>query len=103
MGCCVYDVRNDSGNHAVQLEDGGDFDDEGRESGGRSCGRPWASTYSCDLYLVCPCNEECRVVLPMEGAFEQIRSGTVCRSVNEDDAHLRRSIVYFDTLNRRVS
>lgn len=48
--------------------------------------------------MVCPRYEKRRVVLPMEGAFEKVGSGTIRRAVNEGDACLRCAIIDFDAL-----
>lgn len=53
-------MRDDAGDHAVQLEDGGDFDEEGREGGGlrRRGGGAWAGADAGDFDVVGPGDEQ---------------------------------------------
>ena len=91
-------MGDDTGYHRVEFEDSRNLDDERRKVRFRTVRCPWSRAYTSNLYLVSPRDEECRVVLPMKGAFKQVRTRAIRRSVDENDSHLRLSVVYFDSL-----
>lgn len=59
-------MRDYARNHAIKLEDSGDVDEvRGKIGRGGNGGRARPGPYSRYLDLVCPCNEECGIILPM--------------------------------------
>lgn len=92
---------HNSGDHAVKLKDSGDFEDEGWEiCGSRGVSGPRPGTNSGDFDNVGPGNEEGRVVLPLEGAFEEVSAGTVGLSVDGGNPSLGDGVVDLYTLCR---
>lgn len=91
-------MRDNAGDHAVELEDGSDFHDERRQTRGVRAGGARAGAYSSDLDVVRPGDNEREVVLPMERAFEQVGARAVRRSIYEGNACLGDGIIDFDTL-----
>ena len=90
----MWDYARD---HAIQLEDSRDLDEEGGKVGGggglaRTCAHPG------NFDLVCPADEEGVLVLPVEGTLEQIGAWAVCRTVDKRYAALGVRVVYLDTL-----
>ena len=97
-------MRDYTCDHAIELEDGGDVDEVRREIGrGRDGGRAGPGAHTRHLDLVCPCNEKCRVVLPVEGALEEVCAGAVGWTVDVGDARLGDGVVYLDTLLRGLA
>lgn len=97
-------MRDDTGQHAIQLKHGGDFDEKrGNVCGSGVCHSSWTCTDAGYFDVICPTNKECRVILPVEVAFEEVGSGTIWGTVDKDDASLGSAIVYFDTLEYQGS
>lgn len=93
-------MRDDAGDHAVELEDGSDLHDERRQARSVCAGGARAGAHSGDFDVICPGDDERKVVLPMERAFEQVGARAVRRPVYEGDTGLGDGIVDFDTLER---
>lgn len=90
---------DDACDHAVQLEDSCDFYEERREvRRGGVCCRSWACANTGHFDIVRPSDEEGRVILPVEVAFEKIGSGTIRRTVYKDNAGLGGMVIDLDTL-----
>ena len=79
-------MRDDTGDHAVELEDGCDFHEKGREVG--SGGLAWARANAGDLDLVRPTYQEGILILPVEIALEKVCAWAVGWAINEGDACL---------------
>lgn len=77
-------MRYDPANHTIQLKYCSDFY---QKWGGiwyiRHIVASRSSAYPRDFDIVCPGDEECRVVLPVQCAFEEIRARTFGWSVDE--------------------
>ena len=96
-------MRDDTGDHAVELEDGCDFHEKGREVG--SGGLAWARANAGDLDLVRPADEQRGLVLPVQVAFEEVCARAVCGAVDEGNPALGVRVVDLHALlvaNRRV-
>jgi hypothetical protein len=48
--------------------------------------------------MVCPSNEKCGIILPVEVAFEEVGSWAIRWTINKDDTSLGGAIVYLDAL-----
>ena len=88
--------------HTVELEDCCDFYEQ-RWKVGSGGAFAWTSADARDLDLVGPAYEECRFVLPVECALEQISARAICWAVDEGDAGLRVGIVDLHALYDRRS
>ena len=77
-------MRDNSGNHTVELEHSSDFHKQRRDIGRGRRGRSSRSgSDTSNFNLVCPTYQESRIVLPVHIALEQVGTGSVCRSVDE--------------------
>ena len=72
--------------HAVELEDGGDLDEQRREVRARRLAG--ARTDARDLDVVRPADKERVLVLPVQRALEQVRARAVRWSIDERYAAL---------------
>ena len=96
-------MRDDAGDHAVELEHGCDLHEKGREVG--SGGLAWPRANAGDLDLVRPADEQRGLVLPVQVAFEQVRARAVRGAVDEGNPALGVGVVDLHALliaNRRV-
>lgn len=94
-------MRDDTSGHTVELEHSGNLDEQGRGIGGGGRGAcPRSGSDTSNLNLVCPTNQESRVVLPMHIALEQVGTRSVCRSVDKSNSRGGSRIVDFDTLTK---
>ena len=74
-----YNARD----HAIHLKRGRNFNHKwGEVRGGRSGVYPWSGADSGDFDVVCPCDEEGGVVLPVECALEEVCAGAIRGSVD---------------------
>lgn len=96
-------VRRDARNHAVDLEDGRDLDEElrRREPDAELPALAFALLDDGDLDEVGPRNEKRVIVLPVQRALEQVRSRAVVRAADVGDPLRRGRVVDPDAL--RVS
>ena len=89
-----------TGDHAIHLKRGRDFNHKwGEVRSGRSGVYPWSGADSGNFDVVCPCDEEGGVVLPIECALEKVRAGAIRGSVDVCYSCLRYRVVNLDTLN----
>ena len=84
-------MRDNTRDHAVELEDGSDLDEQRREIRARRLAG--ARTDARDLDVVCPADEERVLVLPVQRALEQVRARAVRRPVDECDTALRMGVI----------
>lgn len=92
-------VWNNPGDHTIELEYGGDLDEERGEVCGSVSSGPGTRADTCDFDVVGPADEEGGVILPVEGAFEEVSAGAGCGAVNEGDSGLRLVVVDLDSLS----
>jgi hypothetical protein len=97
-------VRYNAREHAVQLKHGGDLDEKRGEVWCSGIGHSlWMCTYAGYFDIICPSSQKCRVIFLVQVAFEEVGSGTILGTVNEDDTSLGGTAVYFDTLEYQGS
>ena len=93
-------MRYNTRDHAIHLKRGCDFNHKGGEvCSGRSGAYPWSGANSSNFDVVCPCDEEGGVVLPVECALEEVRAWAIRGSVDVCYSCLRHCVINLDALN----
>ena len=93
-------MRYNTRDHTIHLKCGRDFNHKwGEVRSGRGGVYPWSGADSGNFDVVCPCDEEGGVVLPVECALEEVRAGAIRWSVDVCYSCLRYCVVNLDALN----
>ena len=93
-----YNTRD----HAIHLKRGCDFNHKwGEVRSGRSGVYSWSGADSGNFDVVCPCDEEGGVVLPVECALEEVCAGAIRGSIDVCYSRLRYCVVDLDALSTR--
>ena len=90
---------HDPGDHTIELKVCSHLDVERRQRyGSGAAGRSGASTHTGHFDVVSPGDEQCRVILPVQATFEEVRAWAVGWPVHVRDADLCLRVVDLDSL-----